>query len=42
MKQRQGRTARNPRTGAMVEVEAKKTVFFRAAQMLRQAVNGQQ
>ena len=42
VKQRQGRAARNPRTGAVVEVEAKKTVFFRAAQGLRQAVKGQQ
>ncbi|MFH1074950.1 MAG: HU family DNA-binding protein [Candidatus Firestonebacteria bacterium] len=38
MKERAARKARNPKTGAMVDVPAKKTVRFRASKSLKQAV----
>lgn len=36
--QRKARTARNPKTGAMVKVPAKKVPKFRAGRMLKEAV----
>ena len=38
VKQRQGRKARNPRTGEMVDVPAMKVPKFRAAKALKDAV----
>jgi DNA-binding protein HU-beta len=38
-KQRAARTARNPRTGEMVQVSAMKVAKFRAAKALKDAVN---
>ncbi|MBF0339745.1 MAG: integration host factor subunit beta [Magnetococcales bacterium] len=39
IKERQDRTARNPKTGVSVEVEAKRVVFFKAGKELRQRVD---
>ncbi|MGH7918042.1 MAG: HU family DNA-binding protein [Candidatus Binataceae bacterium] len=39
-RQRQARRGRNPRTGALVAVEAKRVPFFRAGKELRVEVNG--
>lgn len=38
-KQRAARTARNPRTGEMVKVDAMKVAKFRAAKALKEAIN---
>ena len=38
MKDRAARKARNPKTGAMVDVPAKKAIRFRASKSLKQAV----
>ena len=38
MKERAARKARNPKTGAVVDVPAKKAVRFRASKSLKQAV----
>jgi integration host factor subunit beta len=40
VKQRRARQGRNPRTGAMVDVEAKRVPFFRAGKELRTSLNG--
>ena len=40
VKQRRARQGRNPKTGAMVAVEAKHVPFFRAGKELRVEVNG--
>ena len=39
VKQRRARQGRNPKTGALVEVEAKRIPFFRAGKDLRFEVN---
>ncbi len=39
VKERQGRTARNPRSGRIVTVPAKRVPFFRVAKELRAEVN---
>ncbi len=40
VKQRRARQGRNPKTGALVAVEAKRVPFFRAGKELRIEVNG--
>jgi len=40
VKQRRARQGRNPRTGELVEVAAKRIPFFRAGKDLRAEVNG--
>ncbi len=40
VKQRQAREGRNPRTGALVSVAAKKAPFFKVAKELRARVDG--
>jgi integration host factor subunit beta len=40
VKQRRPRQGRNPRTGELVEVRAKRVPFFRAGEELRGEVNG--
>jgi len=40
VKQRRARQGRNPKTGAMVAVEAKRVPFFRAGKELRVELNG--
>jgi integration host factor subunit beta len=40
VKQRRARQGRNPKTGALVEVQAKRVPFFRAGKELRIEVNG--
>ncbi|HUY18451.1 MAG TPA: integration host factor subunit beta [Candidatus Binataceae bacterium] len=40
VKQRRARQGRNPKTGALVAVEAKQVPFFRAGKELRIEVNG--
>jgi integration host factor subunit beta len=40
VKQRRARQGRNPKTGDVVEVEAKRIPFFRAGKDLRVEVNG--
>jgi integration host factor beta subunit len=40
VKQRRARQGRNPKTGAVVEVDAKRIPFFRAGKDLRLEVNG--
>jgi integration host factor subunit beta len=40
VKQRRARQGRNPKTGALVVVEAKRIPFFRAGKELRIEVNG--
>lgn len=40
VKQRRARQGRNPRTGAMVDVEAKRVPFFRTGKELRAGLNG--
>jgi integration host factor subunit beta len=40
VKQRRARQGRNPKTGALVKVEAKRIPFFRAGKELRVKVNG--
>lgn len=40
VKQRRARQGRNPRTGGMVDVEAKRVPFFRAGKELRAGLNG--
>ena len=40
VKERRARQGRNPRTGAMVDVEAKRVPFFRAGKELRASLNG--
>jgi integration host factor beta subunit len=40
VKERRARQGRNPKTGAMVEVAAKRIPFFRAGKELRVEVNG--
>jgi integration host factor subunit beta len=40
IKQRGARQGRNPKTGEMVEVEAKRIPFFRASKELKIEVNG--
>lgn len=39
IRQRDPRTARNPKTGEQVEVEARHTIYFRAGKELREALN---
>ena len=41
VRERQARAGRNPRTGAAVEVAAKRVPIFKAAKELRQRVDGQ-
>ncbi|MFN7709763.1 MAG: integration host factor subunit beta [Holosporales bacterium] len=38
-RQRKARTARNPRTGSSVSVEAKSVPFFKAGKQLRERLN---
>jgi len=40
IRQRKARTARNPKTGASVEVPAKRVAFFKPSKELRALVNG--
>lgn len=40
LRQRQGREARNPKTGAVVRIPPKRVPFFRAGKNLRQRVDG--
>ena len=40
VKERRARQGRNPKTGAMVKVDAKRIPFFRAGKELRIEVNG--
>src|SRR5579863_6235115 len=40
-RQRRGRTGRNPKTGAKVEVPAKKIPYFKPSKELKDYVNGQ-
>ncbi|MGH8011767.1 MAG: HU family DNA-binding protein, partial [Candidatus Binataceae bacterium] len=40
VKERRARRGRNPRTGALVAVDAKRIPFFRAGKELRVEVNG--
>jgi integration host factor subunit beta len=40
VKQRRARQGRNPKTGALVAVDAKRIPFFRAGKELRSEVNG--
>ena len=40
VKERRARPGRNPKTGAMVAVEAKRVPFFRAGKELRSELNG--
>ena len=40
IRERDGRTARNPRSGKIVEVPAKRVPFFKAGIDLRKIVNG--
>ncbi len=40
VKKRDGRTGRNPRTGAAVEVEEKHVPFFKTGKLLRDRLNG--
>ena len=40
VKHRRARQGRNPKTGELVEVEAKRIPFFRAGKELRVEVNG--
>lgn len=40
-RERRGRTGRNPKTGAKVEVPAKKIPFFKPSKELKDFVNGQ-
>ncbi len=42
VKQRRARQGRNPKTGVLVEVDAKQIPFFRAGKELRIDVNGAQ
>lgn len=37
---REARTGRNPRTGAAVEVDAKRVPYFKAGKELRERLNG--
>ena len=39
VKERQSREGRNPRTGAAVEVEAKRVPFFKTGEELRERLN---
>ncbi len=39
MKKREARVARNPKTGAKVQVEEKKVPYFRAGKELRELIN---
>jgi len=39
VKERDARTGRNPRTGAAVEVQAKKVPFFKTGKELRERLN---
>lgn len=40
IKQRDGRTGRNPRTGASVKVSSKRLPFFKTGKGLRERLNG--
>jgi integration host factor subunit beta len=40
VKKRDGRTGRNPRTGAAVDVEEKHVPFFKTGKLLRDRLNG--
>ncbi|MCK6417987.1 MAG: integration host factor subunit beta [Alphaproteobacteria bacterium] len=40
IKHRQARTGRNPRTGAKVQVNAKRLPFFKTGKALRERLNG--
>ncbi len=40
IKQRDGRTGRNPRTGASVQVSSKRLPFFKTGKGLRERLNG--
>ncbi len=40
LKQRSGKTGRNPKTGEAVTVEAKQVMFFKAGKELRERVDG--
>jgi len=40
IKQRDGRTGRNPRTGEAVEVDEKAVPFFKTGKLLRDRLNG--
>ncbi|MEO5350795.1 MAG: integration host factor subunit beta [Magnetococcus sp. YQC-3] len=39
LKERRERTGRNPKTGASVQVEAKRVMFFKAGKQLRERVD---
>jgi integration host factor subunit beta len=39
IKEREARLARNPKTGAVAEIPAKKTPFFKTGKDLRERVN---
>ena len=39
VKQRKARKGRNPRTGEMIEIKAKRLLSFRASRMLRRDLN---
>jgi integration host factor subunit beta len=40
LKERVGRTGRNPKTGESVKVDAKRVMFFKAGKELRERVDG--
>jgi len=40
VRERDGREARNPKTGEIVRIPAKKTPFFKTGKELRERVNG--
>ena len=40
VKEREARTGRNPRTGASVQVDAKRLPFFKTGKALRERLNG--
>lgn len=41
IRQRDGREARNPKSGEVVKIPAKKTPFFKTGKELRERVNGE-
>jgi integration host factor subunit beta len=41
VKHREGRTGRNPRTGASVDVDEKHVPFFKTGKLLRDRLNGE-
>jgi integration host factor subunit beta len=40
LKERRGRTGRNPKSGESVKVDAKRVMFFKAGKELRERVDG--